>query len=81
MLELAWAFPIGLFGLFIPSLFWARGFIAAVVIGWIFYSALTIYCLLQKRRVKYFVVYGILCGCLLLNLVGCQVELYRPKKM
>jgi hypothetical protein len=74
MLRFAWAFPVGLPALFIPSL-WTRGYAAAAVTGWIFYAALTVYCLLQKRRATYFVIYGVLCTCLLLNVAGCQVEL------
>ena len=73
MLEFAWAFPIGLLAFIIPSL-WVRGFTAGAIAGWLFYACLTIYCLQQSRRARYFATYAILCACLILNVVGCQAE-------
>jgi heme/copper-type cytochrome/quinol oxidase subunit 1 len=80
MVRFAWAFPVGLFDLLIPSLF-VRGYTAAAIVGWLFYVGLTISCLRQERRARYFTIYAILCACLLLNVAGCQTELRRPWKM
>lgn len=49
------------------------GFTSLCAIGWLFYAALTSVALLTRKRVAYFVVYGILCVLLLLNVVGCHM--------
>ena len=71
LLHFAWAFPLGLLAFLIPEI-WQRGCTAGAIAGWLFYAGLTIYCLRQQRRTRYFALYAILCACLVLNVVGCQ---------
>ncbi len=74
-------FPIGLFRCLLPSSFTPDDYKLAAALGWLVYYALTIAALLQSRRTRYFVVYGVLCALLVTNVVGCQLEAHRPWKM
>lgn len=74
MLRGAWLFPIGLLGLAHPD---PRNLMTTEVIvaGWLLYVGLSIYGLLQRQRRKYLILFGILCVLLLINVVGCHVEI------
>jgi hypothetical protein len=74
-------FPVGLFRCLLPSSFTPSDYNLAAALGWPVYFALTMAALLQSRRTRYFVVYGILCVLLATNVVGCQLEAHRPWKM
>ncbi|NOS69688.1 MAG: hypothetical protein HOP33_07140 [Verrucomicrobia bacterium] len=74
-----WGFPIGTAAFAFPE---HRNppdgvVVASLVAGWLFYIALTIVGLYQKRRVRYFTVYTILCLLLILNAVGCNVNMMK----
>ena len=43
--------------------------------GWLIYLTVSLTALLTKRRVLFFIFYGILCCLLVLNVRGCQVFL------
>jgi hypothetical protein len=75
----AWMFPSGLVILFAPK-DWDPPISETIILilGWAIYVGLTIYGLLQNRRVRYFVVFGILCVLLALNVAGCHVALSQP---
>lgn len=74
-----WAFPIGTAKFVFPAHEDPPPgvFTCSIVGGWIFYIALTIYGLSQRRRARYFVVYAILCLLLILNAVGCNVNMLK----
>jgi len=83
----AWLFPVGLISLGIPT-YWDKGpapnwapspaiSVATLVGGWFFYLALTFLGLVQNRRLRYFIVYGILCALLFLNAVSCNVNVMK----
>src|SRR5437773_10072413 len=74
-----WAFPIGTAAFAFPE-HWNPPdgvVVASLVGGWLFYIALTVVGLYQKRRVRYFTVYAILCLLLILNVVGCNVNMMK----
>lgn len=75
----AWAFPIGTAAFAFPE---HRNpsdgiVVASLVTGWLFYIALTVVGLYQKRRIRYLTVYAILCLLLILNAVGCNVNMMK----
>jgi hypothetical protein len=74
LLIYAWMFPAGLLALFTPK-DWDPPVSEVVILifGWLLYVGLTVFGLLQKRRVRYFITFGILCVLLALNSVGCHV--------
>ena len=52
-----------------------------VIFGWLLYLALTIAGLLTGKRLTYFVIYGILCVLLILNVIGCHMMFHGyPKR-
>ena len=69
LLIYAWMFPSGLQALVTPK----RSDIIVLILGWLLYIGLTVFGLLQKRRIRYFITLGILCVLLALNAVGCHV--------
>ena len=77
-LFLAWFFPYGLLGLLSPAIWESPGDFSIVVFGWAFYVGLTVYALMQVRRYRYFVAYGVLFVFLVLNIVGCHVQSRHP---
>jgi hypothetical protein len=72
-------FPSGLCEMLMPKN-WDLPVSDAVllILGWALYVGLIIAALLQKRRWRYFVVYGILCVLLALNAAGCHHDLSQP---
>ncbi|HTR42829.1 MAG TPA: hypothetical protein VMH87_14545 [Pseudomonadales bacterium] len=74
-----WIFPWGLLALFVPK-DWDPPVIDWLILlmAWALYVALTIIGLLQKRRVPYFIAFGILCALLALNVAGCHAMFNRP---
>jgi hypothetical protein len=72
-------FPYGLLALFVPK-DWDPPIneVVILVTAWALYVVLTVVGLLQRRRVRYFIVFGILCILLALNVVGCHVMLNEP---
>jgi hypothetical protein len=84
LLLFAWLFPVGLLN-FAPA-GWdssppsdpSAGVDSMIVLGWLLYIALTIVGLSQSRRTRYFVIFGILCVLLALNVVGCRFEQKQP---
>ncbi len=79
LLLYSWMFPYGLLVLFTPK-DWNPPINETVILimGWALYVALTIIGLLQKRRVRYFIAFGILCVLLALNVIGCHVMINEP---
>ncbi len=75
----AWAFPIGTIAFAFPEHQNPSDgiYIGSLIGGWLAYIALTIFGLRQNRRARYFVVYTILCLLLLLNAVGCNVNMLK----
>lgn len=72
-LKIPWLFPIG-FPPIMILLHFVTGSDAGyflVLVGWLFYLALTIYGLRQNKRIRYLATYTILCVCLVLNMGGC----------
>src|SRR6516162_4640781 len=74
-----WAFPIGTAAFAFPEHRDPPGtvVIASLIAGWLFYAVLTIFGLLQRERIRYFVLYTILCLLLILNAVGCNVNMFK----
>ena len=74
LLIYSWMFPSGLLALFTPK-DWDPPVSEVVILifGWLLYVGLTVFGLLQKRRIRYFITFGILCVLLALNSVGCHV--------
>jgi peptidoglycan/LPS O-acetylase OafA/YrhL len=72
-----WMFPIGTIAFAFPGLpNPPDGFsITCLVIGWLFYIALTVVGLSQRCRFRYYLVYAILCVLLIVNAVGCNVNM------
>jgi hypothetical protein len=75
----AWMFPSGLVTLFAPK-DWDPPISETIILilSWAIYVGLTAYGLWQNRRVRYFIVFGILCVLLALNVAGCRVALSQP---
>ncbi|HXB59103.1 MAG TPA: hypothetical protein VNU95_06045 [Candidatus Acidoferrales bacterium] len=75
----AWMFPSGLLNECMPK-DWDPPISDTVflILGWAIYVGLTICGLMQKRRVRYFIVFGILCVLLAVNVAGCHVALKQP---
>ena len=71
-----WAFPRGIVTFAFPEHGSPLGALAA---GWLFYIALTFIGFCQKRKVGYFIVYTILRLLLILNPVGCNMEVNNMK--
>lgn len=73
LLIYAWMFPSGLLALFTPK-DWDPPVsdVVILILSWALYVGLTVFGLLQKRRVRYFIAFGILCVLLGLNAVGCH---------
>jgi hypothetical protein len=65
----------------LPASFGPSDYDLAIALGWPVYGALTVVGILQRRRARYFIIYGILCVLLALNVVGCHLEIRRPWKM
>ena len=67
---LVWVFPFGLLRL----MGWTIDrYVAALMVGWLPYTVLTVAALSTRQRKVYFVIYGILCAMLLLNAIGCHM--------
>jgi hypothetical protein len=75
-----WAFPTGMIFFLVPHDSTLEFIPGMVVIGliWLCYVGLTFLALRQHRRLRYFIVYGLLCVLLLLNAVGCTVLMAKP---
>ena len=69
-----WLFPVGLVGVFYAASPPVGG-LTVTVAGWLLYVVLTIVGLRQNRRSRYFLIYAILCALLVLNVVGCHVQI------
>jgi hypothetical protein len=73
-------FPYGLFTAVISAL-GAKGNSAPhVAVGWLMYVVLTFTSLFSARRMLYFTLYAILCGLLLLNIIGCHMMFHGYPK-
>ncbi len=74
-----WAFPVGVAAFAFPDNdnVSSAVFFSSVAVGWCVYALLTVVGLLQHRRIRFFVVYGILCALLILNAVGCNVNMFK----
>jgi hypothetical protein len=79
LLLYAWMFPSGLLALFVPK-DWDPPIseVVILIMGWALYVGLTAFTALQKRRTRYFIIFGILCALLALNVAGCHVMLREP---
>jgi hypothetical protein len=79
LLLYAWMFPSGLLALFVPK-DWDPPIseVVILIMGWALYVGLTVFTALQKRRTCYFIIFGILCVLLALNVAGCHVMLREP---
>jgi len=78
----AWLFPIGLAGLFVPAD--AHSFdipvaAAVLLLGWFCYIYVCIHALSQRHPVRYAMIYAVLIGLLVLNVVGCHVQTAQTK--
>jgi len=76
LLIYSWMFPSGLLALFTPK-DWDPPVSEVVILifGWLLYVGLTVFGLLQKRRIRYFITFGILCVLLALNVAGCHKDM------
>ena len=74
MLRVAWLFPIGLLGLVHPD---PRNLMTTevIILGWLIYVVVSVCALMQRQWGRYLTLYGILCVLLLMNVVGCHVEI------
>ena len=72
IVKYAWIFPLGLVTFVVPAR--QELIFTSLIAGWLFYIALTVFGLLQRRRLRYFIVYAILCLLLILNVIGCNVN-------
>ena len=43
-----------------------------MAVGWFFYTFITVSAMMTKRRQFYFLIYGLLCLLLILNVIGCH---------
>jgi hypothetical protein len=69
-----WNFPSGMLFLLFRDHDLGVGLMAGValfVLVWLCYLGLTLLAFRQRRRLRYFVVYGLLCALLLFTAVGC----------
>jgi len=73
---LFWMFPVGLAAPF-GAANWssAEASYGVMIIGWLFYVALSIYALRQRKRIRYFWAYTILLVFLAFNVAGCRYEI------
>src|SRR5271167_3559336 len=72
----AYAFPIGVLRVIFPHVL---DFGLPFLIGaWLFYIWLTVFGLLQNRKVRFLLIYAVLCVVLVLNVVGCLVIMNEP---
>jgi hypothetical protein len=78
-----WAFPTGMYSLVFrdggPELGFAAS-ISVFVLLWLCYLGLTLLAFRQRRRLRYLMVYGLLCVLLLLNAVGCNYAIVDTAK-
>lgn len=75
------AFPLGLLWFIDPS--WCNydsnvGFELVWCI-WPVYLAMAVALFAIKQRIKYFLIYGIMCLLLILNVLGCHLLMHDPK--
>ena len=77
ILTLFWMFPGALIWLVVPSDSRVDTSVFQLVLtgGWLAYAVLTMLALVQDRRVRFFVVYAILCALLATNVVGCHSDM------
>ncbi len=68
LIAVIWCFPLGLMNV----VRWDGYADDYLIVGWLFYGALTVVALMSRPRVLYFTLYIILCILLLLNIVGCH---------
>jgi hypothetical protein len=73
-------FPYGLITFVISALGIRSQNAPHVIFGWLLYLALTIAGLLTGKRITYFVIYGILCVLLILNVIGCHMMFHGYPK-
>lgn len=64
-----WMFPLGL--LYVVGWKYDK-YDVHYVVGWLPYAVLTIAAMLVRRRRTFFVIYGVLCAFLVLNVGGCR---------
>ena len=58
-----------------------RDYTLSAILGWLLYAALTVVGLCQRRTVRYFVFYALLCALLVTNVIGCQQEFHTERPM
>jgi hypothetical protein len=77
--ERAWAFPMGTIAFFLPTNADVPDAVPICLLigGWTSYIALTVFGLRQSGRSRFFIAYAILCLLLILNAVGCNVNLLK----
>jgi len=73
-------FPYGLITVVISTLGLKSQDAPHVIFGWLLYLALILAGLLTGKRLAYFVIYGILCIFLLLNVIGCHMMFHGYPK-
>src|SRR5258707_519205 len=75
----AWNFPMGAIAFLFPNDMHpsTEAYTLSLVGGWLFYIGLTVVGLRQRRPLGYFIIYGILCSVLILNAVGCNVNMLK----
>ena len=73
-------FPYGLITFIISALGTRSQDAPHVIFGWLLYLALTFASLVTGKRIAYFVLYGILGVCLLLNVIGCHMMFHGYPK-
>jgi len=70
-------FPLGLFAIFIHFGLDENGWMwTFLFVGWIIYISIFTVLLRQVSKVKFFKVFGVLCFLLVVNMVGCQKNMF-----
>jgi hypothetical protein len=69
----ALGFPEGVCGLLAGNGYHPRAYNTIFILDWGFPLGLTLWCLLEQRRVKYFILYSILCAIFILNVIAFRV--------
>jgi hypothetical protein len=75
-----WAFPIGTIAFALPVGFQQPDGVLVywlIAGGWLFYAFLTVFGLSQRNRLGYYIVHATLCLLLVLNAVGCNVNMMK----
>jgi hypothetical protein len=74
----AWLFPVGLVGLFVAQTSIPIA-VAVLLLGWFCYIYVCVHALSQRRLSRYAMIYTVLIGLLVLNVLGCHHQISEIK--